>query len=395
MDKARNLHLDPFSGISGDMLVASLLDTGEVDTEVLKEGIRGIKLDDYDIDTRKVKRGGLSGTLFTVCDSGVEREMTCVDDIESILEDSSLSRDIVDSAKSIFNRLAMAEAKVHGVTPDSVHFHEVGAVDTMVDIVGTLLLLDRMDIERVTCSKVSTGTGFVETAHGRLPVPVPAVMELIKNVPVHSTGIESELVTPTGAALLTGLCFSFGRMPDGRVISVGYGAGKKELEHPNLLRAVIMETDRETDDGDIVIMECNIDDMNPEVYSYVMEKLMDSGALDVSLTPIYMKKNRPGNMLTVISKHEEADSLADMILKETSTFGVRYRNGHRYELEREEVEVDTIHGSIGVKIGYMEGRPIKFSPEYEDCARIARESGVALSKVYRDAKRAAEDIDGK
>ncbi len=392
MTSEYNIYLDCFSGASGDMIIGALLDTGMGDISYLKEELNKVGIEDYSIDVKKVTRGGISGTKFTVMDEGVTQPMRTLPDLLKLVQESDLSEWVKEKAGDIFTNLAKAEAKVHDIHMDKVHFHEVGAVDTLVDVLGSLILMEKMGVEGISASKVHTGIGFIDCEHGTLPVPAPATLELLKGVPVYSSGVESELVTPTGAALLKTLSSSFGDMPDGEVVSVGYGAGYKELDQPNLLRAVWLKKIKNSMMPKITVLETNIDDMNPEVYSYLFEKLFEAGALDVALTPIYMKKNRPASKLTVLCNSEITDSLLDILLKETSTFGVRILEGNRICLEREIVEVETRYGALKVKVGSRDGKPMTISPEYDHCAEIARKEGVALREVYRAAIRSAEEI---
>ncbi len=389
------IYLHCFSGASGDMIIGALLDTGMVDVSYLKEELNKVGIKGYSIDVKKVTRGGISSTRFTVIDEGVIQPMRTLPHLLKLVEESELSHWVKERAVDIFTNLAKAEAGVHDIPIEQVHFHEVGAVDTVVDVVGSLMLMEKMGVERIVSSKVHTGTGFVECEHGTLPVPAPATMELLKGMPVYSSGVESELVTPTGAAMVRTLSSSFGNIPDGDVVSVGYGAGYKELEHPNLLRAVLLKEIKNDNRSEIMILETNIDDMNPEVYSYLFEELFEAGALDVTITPIYMKKNRPAAKLSVLCRPELTDPLLDVIFKETSTFGVRILRGSRVCLDREIVEVETEFGYMKVKVGFKDGKPVTISPEYDDCAELAKKKGVALRDVYRKAIRSAEDTYGE
>ncbi len=380
-----------FSGVSGDMIIGSLLDTGLVDLSYLENELKKIGITGYRVEVDKTTRCGISGTKFTVIDEGVEQRLRTLPDISKLIEDSELSSWVKEKASAIFTGLARAEAKVHDIPSDEVHFHEIGAVDTLVDVVGTLILLEKIGIEKTAASRINTGRGTVKCAHGTLPVPAPATLELLKEIPIYSTGIESELTTPTGAAIVSTLSSSFGDMPSGEVISIGYGAGSRELEQPNLLRAVVIREDKTCKQEKIVSLETNIDDMNPELYTYIFDELFEAGALDVSLTPLQMKKNRPGTKLSVLCDRAQVDPLIDIILKETSTFGVRIIEGRRYCLERGSVDVKTRYGTVRVKIGFKNGEPITFSPEYEDCAKLAKDSRIPLKNIYREAKRLVEE----
>ncbi len=391
MKTDRVLYIDCFSGISGDMLIGALLDTNITGIKELEEGLKGLNIKGYSLEAERVERGGISGTKFTVIDRGVQQPLRTLTDIRKLLDESELPKKIKDKAAGILENLAEAEARIHNIPIDKVHFHEIGAVDTVVDVVGSLILLESMGVDRIVSSDINTGTGFIECAHGRLPVPAPASLELLKGVPVYSTGAHGELVTPTGAAILTAISDSYGEIPAGRIKEVGYGAGHREMEHPNLLRVMLLECCEEPNTQEIMILETNIDDMNPEIYTYLSEELFRAGALDVTLTPIYMKKNRPGTKVTVLCAPELTETLRDMILMESSTFGVRISKGGRYCLERRTIQVKTEYGDVKVKVGYKDNRPVTFSPEYEHCAEIARKKGVPLRKVYHETIRALED----
>lgn len=395
MNTERILYFHCFSGVSGDMVIGSLLDTALTDLSYLESELNTLEMTGYELEAKKILRAGISGTGFKVVDKGSPQPMRTLSDLLKIVEDSGVSHGVKEKASEVLTNLARAESRVHQIPLDEVHFHEIGAVDTVVDILGTLILLDKLSIDRVVSSPLNTGTGFVECSHGKLPVPAPATMELLRGVPVYSSGVQHELVTPTGAALLTTLSSSFGEMPGGKIVSTGYGAGQRDLEHPNLLRAVILERG----EGNIALpgeemisLETNIDDMNPEVYSHLMDLLFSEGALDVTLTPIHMKKNRPGTGLTVLCHTAKMDTLVDIIFKETSTFGVRVFRGQRFCLEREVKRVNTPYGDVNVKVGFWKGVPVTFSPEYEDCSRLAREKDIPVKIIYRDARQSAEGL---
>ncbi len=338
-----------------------------------------------------------------------------------ILNNSTLDSEIKEKAAQIFRTLAEAEAKIHGIPVEKVHFHEIGAVDTVVDIIGALILLKLLGVKKVFSSPLHLGSGFIQVEHGTLPLPAPAVLELLQGVPVYSLGVEGELVTPTGAAILTSLTSIYGALPPGKILASGYGAGSKDLDHPNLLRAVILEEIKEaaglkkalkealkgnfslltgeialkndtndtvegTGAEDIVVVEVNIDDMNPEFFPHVMERLLENGAWDVYLTPIHMKKNRPGVKLTLLCKPSLLNRLAGLILRETSSLGLRVLKGHKYSLSRQNIDVKTPYGRVGIKVGYLDGEINTIAPEYKDCLKIAREHGLPLKKIYRMAE---------
>ena len=316
-------------------------------------------------------------------------------DIFKLLDDSNLDAKIRDTAKSVFDRLAEAEAKVHNTTKDKVHLHEVSGIDSIVDIVGSVIGLAYLDVDAVYASPLSLGRGFVRCAHGLMPVPVPGTMELLKGVPIHQTDIPKELVTPTGAALITTLSQEFGVMPQMRLDRVGYGAGTRDLEQrPNLLRLCLGEKTSDTEvktthhhaeTDNVDIIETNVDDMSPEITGYVTAQLFEHGALDVFLIPIFMKKGRPATQITVLCPTAHRDKLIELLLTETTTFGVRLSSADRIKLRRDFVQVETQWGTIQAKRGYLNGTLIKTVPEYEDCKRLAEENKVPLRQVYAEA----------
>ena len=316
-----------------------------------------------------------------------------------MLDASGLSKAVREAASSIFKELADVEAAIHSTTPDKIHFHEVGAIDAIVDIVGALAGLERLGIDEVNASPVNVGGGFVECRHGVLPVPAPAAMKLLEGVPIYSKGPQVELVTPTGAVLLKSLVKSFGPLPSQKLLTHGYGAGKSEFDDwPNLLRAVIGESVESAGSGEfggiyaedeVVVMSANIDDMNPENFEHIMEMLLSAGALDVYLTPVQAKKTRPGTLLTLLCRPDEASSMASILFSESTTFGVRYHREARLKLDREILEVSTPWGAVKVKAGSAGGKMLTVSPEFEDCKSVACSAGVALRRVYDAARQAA------
>lgn len=324
-------------------------------------------------------------------EKGVERHLQ---DILTIIESSTLPKEVKETINAIFTKLAEAEAKVHGTNIESIHFHEVGAIDAIIDIVGSVVGLRRLGIEEVYSSPLHLGTGSVKCAHGLIPLPSPATLELVKGIPVYGRDIEAELVTPTGAAIITTLAETFGcRPPSMEIEAIGYGAGNRSLSIPNMLRVSIGEAAKANVQGyeeDVVtIIETNIDDMNPEFYDHVMDKLFQKGALDVFLTPVQMKKNRPVIMLSALVRENNLDQVLEVVFEETTTLGVRLHEVRRKKLTRESVPVDTKYGKISVKVGKLGDAIKNISPEYEDCRRIAERENVPLKEVYGAAKRAA------
>lgn len=316
-----------------------------------------------------------------------------LNDIEKLIDASALNNTVKEFSKKVFREIARAEAKVHNKTIDEVHFHEVGAVDSIVDIVGVSICIDMLGVDKIYSSPLHDGKGFIQCQHGKLPVPVPAVMEILteSKIPYIIEDINTELVTPTGIGLIKCLSSRYGNMPPMTVDKVGYGAGKREIGRFNALRCILGTGIDEGGDDEISVLETNIDDMNPEVLGYVMEKLFDNGALDVFYTPVYMKKNRPGILMTVLSNREKEEVLAGIVLKETSTLGIRKSTSKRYILQREIRMVSTEYGPIRVKVSSA-GDFKKSAPEYEDCKKVAKEREIPLWKVYEAVNKS---IDGE
>ncbi len=382
-------YFDTFSGASGDMIVGALIDAG-LSLDELRRELAKLPLTGYQVRGEKVQRGGLSATKFSVdIERAEEHHHRNLADIVGLIDASALSDRVKDTAKRIFTRLAEAEAAVHGKAVSEVHFHEVGAVDSIIDIVGAAIGVERLGITRVISGPLRFGSGIVKTQHGELPVPAPATVRLAEGVPVRHTGIQCELTTPTGAAVLTALAESFGQPPPMRLKSVGLGAGSAELaERPNVIRVLIGVEDESVADR-VVILEANIDDASGEIIGYAMESILAAGALDVFALPIQMKKSRPGTLLSVIARPEDASKMEEIIFRETTTFGIRRREELRTKLDRRFVEV-AVHGAkVRVKCGVLGGRVVTVAPEYEDCARLAREKNIPLRDIYAAARDAA------
>lgn len=383
------IYFDCFAGISGDMTLGALVDAG-LDIEMLKSELSKLNLMGYGISAEKVVKNGITGTRVNVEieEQNAHRHLR---HINEIIDNSTLDDDIKLTAEKIFLRLAEAEAKIHNTAIEKIHFHEVGAVDAIIDIVGAVIGIKLLGIEKIYASRIHVGSGFVECRHGKIPLPAPATAELLKNVPVYSTGIEGELTTPTGAAIITTLAESFGNMPLMNIRQIGYGAGTSDREIPNLLRVMvgeIAESDYETDT--VTIIETNIDDMNSEFYEYVSEKLLRLGALDVYTSPIYMKKSRPGVLLSIIADHDKIEDILSVIFSETTTIGIRMHHAERMKLQREVVTVATQYGDIRVKISKYKDQVKNIAPEYDDCKKIAAEKNIPLKNVYDAARRAVE-----
>ena len=382
-------YLDCRSGVAGDMLLGALVDAGWSIAR-LRAALRRLPIGDYSLRREQVTRCGLRATRIVVR-PGRGQPLRRRADIRRLLRRSGLGGEVRQRVLHVFDRLFEAEAAVHGIPPDRVRLHELGAVDCLVDIVGTVAGLHGLGVESVYASAVNTGGGEVLSAHGRLPVPAPAAAELLKGVPVFSDTDRHELATPTGAALLSGLAAGFGPMPEMRLERVGHGAGALDRpDRPNLVRLLIGEGEA-PDPGDDAadVIETNIDDMDPRLYEHVMDRLLAEGAHDVFLTPILMKKSRPATRLSVIAPPAAVRRLAGIILTETTSFGVRVYGTDRRILERRTLRVETRYGRIRVKIGLLEGRIVRRTPEYEDCRRAAARSGTPLRRVIAAAARAA------
>ncbi len=383
-------YLDCFSGISGNMVLGALLDAG-VSIDHLREELVRLPISGYTLKAESVLRGGLSATHveIQVEEKQPHRHLA---EIEAIIDESGLPRALADQGLSIFRNLGQAEARVHGVPVDQVHFHEVGAVDAIIDVMGSVIGLWLLDVAQVYASPVRVGRGTVMCAHGRLPVPAPATMELLRGVPTYGRDVDAELVTPTGAAILTTLAQGFGSSPPMTVARIGYGAGSRELPHPNLLRISIGNTDELAtgyEEDQVAVIETNIDDMAAEWYQHVTEQLFEVGALDVFLTPIQMKHGRPGTEISVLVHEEDVSQMLTVLFSETTTIGVRLRREQRYKLAREIVVVDTDYGPIAIKVARHGTSIVNMGPEYRDCRRAAEDHGAPVKIVYQAALSAA------
>jgi hypothetical protein len=380
----RIAYFDCIAGASGDMILGALLDAG-LAPDILQGVLDALGLSEARLSHCRVLKSGFSATKLEVVvgDDVPERHLS---DIESLVQESELSQGLKARAIGVFRRLGEVEAGIHGTTLDEVHLHELGGVDTIVDVVGTLAALEAMEIDRVHASPLPLGRGFVRGAHGRIPLPAPATLALLEGVPVVGSDLDLELVTPTGAALLTSLAESFGPIPTMTLTAVGYGAGSWDLPIPNVLRVLVGQSpgpSEETVTETLVKLETNIDDLNPEIYEHVMARLFQGGALDVFLAPVQMKKNRPGIWLHVLCRPEDAHALEAILFAETSTLGVRREIVGRHALKRSSQHVETVYGLVKVKIAEWGEGQVKASPEYEDCRRLAEAHGVPLRDVYR------------
>jgi uncharacterized protein (TIGR00299 family) protein len=391
MMKFKILYLDCPMGISGDMFLSALIDLG-VDPKMILRELRKLPVDKIDVEIKKVLRHSITGTTFRVklIESHHHRTFR---DIKKIIDKSPLSPKVKSLSTAIFKLIADSEGKIHGIRPIDVHFHEVGAMDSIIDIVGAAIAVDSLKVGKVISSPIALGTGWARTMHGTIPVPAPATLEILKGVPTAASTAPFELTTPTGAAIVKTLASSFGPMPPMTIGAAGYGAGKKDFkESANLLRAVIGTTggDAATEGLErLVVLETNIDDMSPQVAGYLLERLLSAGALDAFYTPVQMKKGRPGVLLTVLTDIEKKDGLLDMIFAESTTIGVRAYEVERHCLERKSAKVKTPYGTITVKLALRSGRVMNIQPEYEDCRAAAGKKGVPLKQVMDAAREAA------
>jgi len=375
------LYFDCFSGVSGDMTLAAFLDLG-LPLEKLQEEMKKLALENCSLEVHPGSRSGIAALGLEVKVGPREEHHRHFFQIREMILKSKLAPEVKEISLAVFQRLAEAEARVHKKTVEEIHFHEVGAVDSIVDIVGTAIGVHYFKPDKIYASELPMGRGFVQCQHGCLPLPAPATVEVLKGYPVKSVNVEGELVTPTGAAIVAALSSKASPFPSMIVEKIGYGMGKREFpDRPNLLRLVLGEASESYLTDRAVVLESNLDDMNPEFYDYLMERLFQKGALDVALSPLQMKKNRPGTLLRVIAEEKDAEALSELILRESTTLGVRSFSVDRKKLPREVREVETRYGKVRVKVS----GEIRFQPEYDDCRRIAREKGVPIQEVYWEA----------
>jgi uncharacterized protein (TIGR00299 family) protein len=384
----RIAYFDCFSGASGDMILGSLIDAG-LSPRLLKEELGKLRIPTINLRVRKVLKAGISATQVIVEGRNEKRSYRNLKEILRIIERSSLMAEVKEKSKEVFERIASVEAKIHRKPMEEVHFHEIGGLDSVVDIVGSVWGLGQMGVDEIHVSKVNVGTGFVKCLHGILPVPAPATLSLMKGKPIYSSGVEKELLTPTGAALLTSLGSEFGPIPAMSVERIGYGAGRDDLPHPNLLRLIIGISASNFGKERAMVIETNIDDMNPQFYDYVMERLFAVDVQDVFLTPILMKKSRPATLLTVICHSEKLPSIVEFLLRETTTLGLRWHEEERARADRKILKLQTKYGEVHFKLAQWEGRAISLSPEYEDCKRLALKRRIPLKDVFEEAKKVA------
>jgi uncharacterized protein (TIGR00299 family) protein len=395
----RSLYFDCFSGISGDMTIGALLDLG-LDFEYLKAELKKLPMDGYELKSSRVTRANISAMKFDVIVEGHEHGHTHemgqsrphfhrkASEILSMIQESRLNGNARKIATGIFQKLAISEGNVHHMPPEDVEFHEVGAVDSIIDTVGAAIGFDALGIEQFVCSPINVGSGFIHCQHGIYPVPAPATADLLREATIYSKHVNTELVTPTGAAILAAVVNRFEPLQSFVTHKIGYGAGTKTFaEFPNCLRLMMGE---QTGVGsghsdEVIVMEANIDDMTPQNLGYVTDRLLEAGALDVIVIPVQMKKSRPGHLLQILSSSERVAEISTIVFRETTTIGVRQYKATRSTLEREMVSVETEYGRVSVKVSRFKGKVVNVAPEYEDCARLAREKNVPLKEVQAQA----------
>ena len=379
------LSYDCFSGISGDMNLGAMIDLG-IDPQFLKAELDKLNLPGWELIVEKDQRHGITGTKVTVVQTRHEHAHRHLSDITGILDRSGLDEKDKELSKKIFFKIATAEAKVHGIPVDHVHFHEVGAVDSIIDVAGAAICYNALQVEAVHVSTVEVGGGFVNCDHGRLPVPAPATAEILAGIPIKKDGVSFEATTPTGAAILSTLGSIFTPSITMRIEKTAYGIGHKENDTvPNVLRVFLGETLEESEAGhDAMLVQCNIDDMNPELYDNITERLFREGASDVYLTNIMMKKGRPGIILNVICENELTESVKNIIFTESTSLGIRSFPFRKDTLVRKFEKIKTLYGEVEVKRSFYKGKEVSCKPEYEECKRIAAERGIPVKVVYNN-----------
>jgi uncharacterized protein (TIGR00299 family) protein len=395
----KTLYFDCFAGASGDMILGALVALG-VDKNELIEQIRLLDVSDFDIEFTKMDKSGISA-IHAEVKVPPEHAHRHLHHIEKIINNSRLGEKIKRRAIEIFTNLAEAEAKIHGIEIGKVHFHEVGAMDAIVDVIGACVAFELLGIERFVCSKIHVGSGSAQMAHGKFPVPPPAITELLKDAPIYSTEIEGELITPTGAAIIATVCDEFGAIPEMIIERTAYGAGTRDYEKfPNVLRLMLGETENElrvtndelrdeyqkpkTKNQNLILLETNLDDLSPQILGYVMERAFESGALDCWFTPIQMKKNRPATMVSILCAKDDKETLTELLYTETSTLGVRIKEIERNCLPRETIKTQTEFGAVDVKVARYKGKIVNAKPEYEQIREIALQSKKSLREIERE-----------
>jgi pyridinium-3,5-bisthiocarboxylic acid mononucleotide nickel chelatase len=378
----RIAYFDTIAGISGDMTLGAFISAG-ISLEQLKAELAKLRLTGFEVTAHRLQRNGISAMKFDVTITDAPKYHRHLADINAIIDRSGLSQSVKDRSKKIFHEVAVAEATVHNSTIEKVHFHEVGAIDSLVDIVGTSICMDLLGVERVYSSPVKLGNGgTVNTQHGVMPIPTPATSEILKGYPVVLTDIPFELTTPTGAAIIKALSLGVLKSEQLSINAIGFGAGTRELPTlPNLLRVIVGELEQQFESDEVAVIETNIDDMNPEILPYVIEKLIGTGANDAFLIPILMKKGRPAHLLTTLVERSKMDAILSVLFRETTTLGVRIQHVERRKLKRSQATVQTSLGTVTVKSVIVDGKE-KLVPEYEECRRLAAEHQLPLKEVY-------------
>lgn len=384
----RIAYFDCFSGASGDMILGSLIDAG-LSPRSLRAELKKLRTPAIGLKVKKVMKRGISATRAIVEGRSEKKPHRDLKEMLRIIDRSALEDEVKAKSREIFMRIASVEAEIHKTPMEEIHFHELGGLDSVVDIAGSVWGLRQMRIDKIYVSKVNVGTGFVKCEHGILPVPAPAALSLMKGNPIYSSGVEKELLTPTGAAILTTLGSEFGQMPPMKVEKIGYGAGRDDFPHPNVLRLIIGTPAVSSGKERVTVIETNIDDMNPQFYDYVMEQLLKMRVLEVFLTPISMKKNRPATLLTVICPSEKLSAIVEFLLRETTSIGLRWHEEERARADREILTLQTKYGKIHFKLARWRGRVVNVSPEYEDCKRLALKKGVPLKAIFEESKKVA------
>ena len=379
------LWYDCFSGISGDMNLGAMIDLG-IELSYLKTELKKLNLKGWDIVAEKAQRHGITGTMVTVKQLAPEDHHRHLSDIQKIISDSSLTDKVKNLSMQIFMKIANAEARVHGIPVEKVHFHEVGAIDSIIDITGAAICFHALNVEKVYTSEIELGSGFVKCDHGKLPVPAPATAEIVKGMPVRIGGVDFEATTPTGAAILSALTTEYCPAKSFKIETTAYGIGHKDHPGvPNLLRVSLGETLSGTFSGHkALLLESNIDDMNPEFYEYISDRLFRSGASDVYFSQIIMKKGRPGIVLSVICESGSEDKIREIIFTESTTLGIRTMEFNKDTLTREFDKIKTIYGEVTIKHSFYNGREVSAKPEYDECKKIASEKSIPVKEVYNN-----------
>ena len=387
MKPIRAAYFDCYSGISGDMILGALIDLG-IKLKDIEVNLKKIDLKGYKIEKKCVQRNGIAGTKIQVVSklkNNTSHPHRKFSHIKEIISNSDLSSIVKNNSIEIFKRIAKVEAQIHKTAIENIHFHEIGGIDSIVDIVGGVWAIESLKLDKIYSSALNVGEGFVNCAHGRLPVPAPATLKLLKGIPAFSSGVKKELTTPTGAAIIGFYAHKFQSMPTMKVLKDGYGAGERIISSlPNLLRVILGEIEV-SGSGKLVMIETNIDDMNPEIYDSVMESLFKLGAIDVYFSSIFMKKNRPATKISVLAEIFNKEILSKILLTETSSFGIRSHEVDRITLDREFKHLKTLFGIIKIKVGRLDGKVVQVTPEFEDCKKAARKNKMPVKNVYESA----------